>query len=328
MNKIKEKLSIDNALRLVLGINIIFYIVMYVAVISRFNEQVTNRTEEWDFEIGMSGAVMVLGVAFLLALIAMSLVQIKSRVLSGILIMVASVGQLFAIEGLRNDFSRLSKLAYSVSDNISGARTAFGATFAAVIEVVIIISIAMALGMILAALIKRKNNNIAEAVELSKAEKYIKWTNILVGASLGLYLVSYQLADDLEYYDFSRFNIKEILDCIRLDWIAAELLGIGIPLMVFIVLVGGKLVKRGHYIFNIILYVLYICMAYNALFWEKSWSYYEFKYEEMSGFPQFICMVILGAMVMVGGAFMKLGRRYGAKLLEKSKEGMNNEDIR
>lgn len=329
MSKIKDKLTIENALRLVLGINIIFYIVMYVAVISRFNEQVTNRTEEWDFETGMSGAVLVLGIGFLLSLIVVGLLQLRRKVLSGILIMIFSVIQLLTMEGLRSDFSGLSNLAYRVSDNISGERTMFGVTMAVIIEVVIVVSIILTLGMVIVNVVKGKmKTNTAEKSELSKAETYIKWTNVLVGASPSLYIIIYQLADDLKYYDFTSFNIKEVLICIRFDWIIMELLGIGLPFMIFIVVVGGALVKKGHYLLNILLYALCVYMVYNALFWEKSWSYYEFEYEDMAGFPQYIAVMVLGAMVMLSGVFYKLGRSYGAKVIEKSKEGMDNEAAR
>ena len=297
MKIIKQYLNFRNLFYIFQYFIVLVHVIFHFVAFPKFLDQISS--EDWDFEMGMEQAVFLWGCSLSLVLLTIWFKRNKKQKLAYVLSVILALFNIAILVMLRDNLVRTCHVAELVHDGTSIAHLNAGYVFVDILMVLVVVSIIFAICAFVECALKKKMEEKKE-LKLSKYGQYFRLGNLFVGIAFYLYL--------LEKADFS---VEPIL-----------LLITGMPYFLIIAVIGDELTRRGLYLANIAMYIVYSIIVYDSLYWSSGWSYFRFDYENIAGFPQYLSVVVFGAFVMIAGEVYKQAVK-GEKNL--SQGGMEDE---
>lgn len=299
MKIIKQYLNFRNLFYIFQYFIVLVHVIVHFSAFPKFLDQVSSEREDWDFEMGMEQAVFLWGMSLSLVLLIILFKRVEKRKLAYVLSVIFALINIVILFMLRDSLVRTCHVAELVHDGISIAHLNAGYVFVDIIIVFVVVSVVLAIGAFVECALKKKMEEKKE-LKLSKYGQYFRLGNLFVGIAFYLYL--------LEKADFS---VEPILFLIT-----------GMPYFLIIAVIGDEFTRRGLYLANIAMYIVYSIIVYDSLYWSGWWSYHSFEYENIAGLPQYFSVVVFGAFVMIAGEVYKQAVK-GEKNL--SQGGMEDE---
>lgn len=299
MGRLKQYLNFRNVFYIFQYFIVLVYVIFHFSAFPKFLDQVSSEREDWDFEMGMEQAVFLWGMSLSLVLLIILFKRVEKRKLAYVLSVIFALINIVILFMLRDSLVRTCHVAELVHDGISIAHLNAGYVFVDILLVFVVVSVVLAIGAFVECAFKKDMDEEKE-LKISKHQQYFRLGNLFVGIAFYLYF--------LEKADFS---VEPILFFIT-----------GMPYFLIIAVIGDELTRRGLYLANILVYVVYSIIVYDSVYWSGWWSYYRFDYENIAGLPQYLSVVVFGAFVMIAGEVYK--RRLKSEQ-EMAKGGMYDE---